>query len=303
METRAVSTGGKPRRVGWWLILGAWIGVAIAGQAHDLWIEPSAPLAARGDELILHLHLGNAFVSEEERPLQDDHVSRFDFFSDRAGRRDLLATGKDGQLPAAKIRLESGAGLVVMDRVAQPITMPADKFNRYLADEGLDAIAALRTRLGQTDQPGREVYTRYLKTLVQERDLMAATPSTLYKRRVGQRLEILLESDPSRLKPNGILVVKVLFEGKALPNARVVAYHRTGNEPVSSAVTAITSADGLAEFKADQPGLWLVRLVHMRPSADKRPDAPAQWESFWAAYTFAVRSAPPVPPTPAAKEG
>ena len=253
---------------------------------------------------MLRLLLGDAFVSEEERALQKDHVSRFDFFSDRTGRRDLLATGKDGQTPAAKMRLESGVGLVVMDRDAQPITMPADKFNRYLADEGLDAVAAQRARLGQSDQPGRETYSRYLKTLVQERDLLAATPSTLYKRRTGQRLEILLETDPSRLKPDGMLAVKVLFEGKALPNARVVAYHRTGNEPPSAPVTAMTSARGLAEFKADQPGVWLVRLVHMRPSADRRPDAPAQWESFWTTYTFAVRSAPPlVPPTPATKEG
>ena len=104
--------------------------------------------------------------------------------------------------------------------------MPPDKFNRYLADEGLDAITAQRARLGQTDQPGRETYSRYLKTLIQERDLTAATPSTLYKRRMGQRLEILLETDPGRMKPGGPLVVKVLFDGKPLPGARVFAYHR-----------------------------------------------------------------------------
>ena len=282
-----------PRWTGWLLMLGACFLGAIGASAHDVWLEPGAPLAARGDELLLHLHLGNAFVSDEERPLQKDHVARFDFFSDRVGRRDLLVAGQDEQMPVGHVRLESGAGLAVMDRTAHPITMPADKFNRYLSDEGLDAVIAQRARLNQTDQPGRESYSRFLKTLVQERDLTAATPNTLYKRRVGQRLEILLETDPSRLKPDGMLVVKVLFEGKALPGARVMAYRRVANDPPAAPLTATTSARGMAEFRADQPGLWLVRLVHMRPATDKRPDAPLQWESFWATYTFAVRNAPP----------
>ena len=289
--------------MGWALLLGAWVGFVFPASAHDLWLEPSVPLAARGDELLLHLHLGDGFVSEEERPLHKEHVTRFDFFSDHTQKRNLLAAGQDGQLPAAKVRLESGADLAVMDRPTRPITMPADKFNHYLSDEGLDAVAAQRTRLGQTDQPGRETYSRYLKMLIQERDLTAATPSTLYKRRVGQRLEILLETDPGRVKPDGVLAVKVLFEDKPLAGARVFAYCRPANGPAPAALTATTSARGLAEFKVDQPGLWLVRLVHMRSSADKRPDAPAQWESFWAAYTFAVRTASPLLPTPTAKEG
>lgn len=270
-------------------------------RAHDLWLEPAAPLAARGDESILHLMFGDAFAGTEERPLQKDHVARFDIFPDRARRRDLLAIGQDEQTPAARVRLESGSALVVMDRTARPITMPPDKFNRYLADEGLDTITAQRARLGQSDQPGREVYSRYLKTLIQEKDLNAAMPSTLYKRRVGQRLEMLLETDPGRVRPDGMVSVKVLFEGEPLAGARVFAYRRGADGTPPVAQTAVTSARGLAEFKADQPGWWLVRLVHMRASADRRPEgAAAQWESFWAAYTFAVRYALPaaVSPTP-----
>ena len=67
--------------------------------------------------------------------------------------------------------------------------MEAARFNAYLADEGAEAVIAARKAQGQTDQPGREVYSRYLKSLIQERDPAAVTPNTLYKRRVGQRLE------------------------------------------------------------------------------------------------------------------
>ena len=267
---------------------------ALTAGAHDLWLEPETIPGAKGDDLVLHLRMGDQFKTEEERPLQKDRVARFDLFSDRTKRRDLQAMGQDAQTPAAKLRPEAGALLAVMDRTPRPITMERDKFNRYLEDEGQDAVTALRTRLGQNEQPGKEVYTRYLKTLVQERDPAGSIPSTLYKRRVGQRLEILLENDPGRMRPDKMLTVKVLFEGKLLAGAKVFAYRRgvAGQDPV--ALTAVSSAEGLAEFKLDQPGSWLVRMVHIRVPTERKPESSAPWESFWASYSFTMREAPAV---------
>ena len=290
------------------LLLGAAAAAGERGaQAHDYWLEPGLPWAARGDEVTVHLWMGSLLKNDEERPLQKDRVARFDLFGDRSGRRDLLAQGREGQLPVSKARLESGSALVVMDRSPRPITMEAARFNAYLTDDGAEAVLAARKEQGQADQPGREVYSRYLKSLIQERDPAAVTPNTLYKRRVGQRLEILLENDPRRLKPDGSLTVKVLFEDRPLAGAKVFACRRAqteGQPPV--VLTAATDAKGLAAFKLDQPGLWLVRLVHVRPAAppEHRSENAPQWESSWAAYTFGARMvAVPLPgpsPTPAA---
>ena len=271
------------------------LSLVTGAAAYDFWLEPDSALASKGDELVLHLRMGDRLQTEEERPLQKDRVVRFDLFGNEAVRRDLLALGTEGQTPAARTRLESGAALVVMDRKPNTLTIDADTFNDYLDEEGLDAVAAQRTRLGQTDTPAREVYTRFLKVLIQERDPAANTANTLYKRRVGKRLEILLENDPGQLRSDGRLAVKVLFEDKPLAGAKIFACRRAkadGQKPV--ALSATTSAKGLAEFSLDQPGLWLVRLVHMRaagPGAKSDP-SPPQWESFWAAYTFAARFAP-----------
>ena len=187
-----------------------------------------------------------------------------------------------------------------MDRKPQTVAIEAPKFNEYLAEEGLESIIAQRTRLGQTNVPGREGYLRFLKVLIQERDPVATTANTLYKRRIGQRLEILLENDPGQLPPDGKLVVKVLFEGKPLTGAKVFACRRAGTEPqaLPLVLSAATSAKGLAEFQLDRAGLWLVRIVHMRASmaAVKADPVAPQWESFWASYTFAARtSSAPVP--------
>ena len=65
-----------------------------------------------------------------------------------------------------------------------------------------------------------------------------------------------------------------------------------GQDPV--ALTAVSSAEGLAEFKLDQPGSWLVRMVHIRVPAERKPESSAPWESFWAAYSFTMREAPAV---------
>ena len=230
--------------------------LAGGASAHDYWLEPTAPSPAKSEELALHLQMGDRLKTEEERPLQKDRVARFDLYGDRTARRDLLAAGQENQLPAARIRLEGGSVLVVMDRKPRPITMEPEKFNQYLLAEGLDTIIAQRTRLGQTDAAGRENYTRYLKTLVQEGNPNATTANTLYKRRVGQRLEILLENDPGQLNlTDGELTVKVLLEGSPLAGAKVSACHRASDDQPPHVVTATTSAKGLATFELDQPGL------------------------------------------------
>ena len=98
--------------------------LAANASAHDYWLEPSALSPARSEELILHLQMGDGLKTEEERP-------------------------------TARVRLEGGSALVVMDRKPRPITMEPNKFNQYLQTEGLDAIIAQRARLGQADAVGR----------------------------------------------------------------------------------------------------------------------------------------------------
>ncbi len=283
------------------VFVAAWM-AATTGRGHDLWLEVDAPASGspKTEERALHLRLGEGFVPEEEKALAKDIVSRFDVYADRVGRRDLLASGQEGQMPVAKLRAEPGACLVVMDRKERQITLDHDKFNRYLAAEGLDAVTAQRTRLGQTEAEGHENYSRYLKALVPGSDPASSLPDTLYKRRVGQRLEILFQNDPTRLPASRRLTVKVLFEGKPLGGAKVFVYRHeaVAGTPAAGAAGAagatlsvVTNAQGLADFKLEQNGLWLVRLVHMRAGAERRTNPNGAWESFWGAYSFVARDA------------
>lgn len=312
--------------VPWWLLI--LVIAAPAARARDTWLEADlVGTVQRTEEKLLHLRAGTGFKPEEELPLQKERVERFDLLADRTRRQDLLATAKEGQIPVAKLPVEPGASLVVMTRREKSETLDAASFNRFLTEEGQEAVLAARARANQTGAEGRETITRCLKTLLPGADPASALPNTLYKRSVGQKLEILLENNPGRLPANHWLAVKVLFDGKPLAGAKVFAYRRdaaggagaasppagapapgngtvgpVGGGPGTETLTAVTSAQGLVEFKLDQSGFWLVQVVHVRAGAgaDKKPGTEPVWESFWGAYTFHVRNASPAAPVPPA---
>lgn len=149
-----------------------------------------------------------------------------------------------------------------------------------LREEGLDSIVALREQSGESQSEARERYSRYLKSLLQA----GARHDETYKRELGFKLEIIPQTNPYELKIGDSLEVKVLFEGKPLPNAKVFADNREAGSTRTQQTR--TTAAGIATVKLDRSGFWLVRLVHMRRCAAL---AEADWESFWAAYTFGAK--------------
>src|SRR5262249_3155538 len=191
---------------------------------------------------------------------------------------DLAARGTDGKKPVTRLSFaREGTHLVLLERAAQLITLDAAKFNRYLEEEGLQEALADRKRTGEDRQPGRERYSRYLKSLLQ-----VGKPLDEVTRPVGHKLEIVPLENPYSLRPGDTLTVRVLFEDKPLANARLAAHHRDGDRTQTQSLT--TTKDGEATIKLPDAGPWLVRLVHMRRCSAEDAD----WESFWSALTFAV---------------
>jgi uncharacterized GH25 family protein len=252
--------------------------VIVPARAHDYWLMPESFFAAPGSTDELRLLMGDDFVVEEERPFQKKPTLRFRHF---AGKETSDLSGEDGKKPFARLSLkESVTHLIALDRASSLIKLEADKFNKYLKEEGLDAILEARRKAGEDRSPGRERYSRYIKTLIQAGD----KPDDTATRVIGQKLEIVLQANPYRLKAGDSLTVKVLFEGKPLARAKVFAHHREKEKTRTQSTT--TSAEGLATFKLNASGPWLIRLVHMRRAVK---DADADWESFWAALTFALK--------------
>lgn len=251
---------------------------ATPAGAHDYWLEfhPAAPAA--GGELAAALWLGEDFVPEAQTAIQDAravslrHLTRFRDL-------DLLPRARQGVAPLLRLGLAAPGGhLLALERDTTRVQLRARRFNRYLEDEGLRGALAERKRSGELWRRGTERYQRYLKAFVQVGD----APDAISTRVLGHRLEVVPERDLATVRVGERLGVRVLFEGRPLAGAQVEVFARAAGAPQGQA--GVTDAGGRAEFTVHEPGTWLVRTVHMQRCVG----CEVQWESFWAAYSFAL---------------
>ncbi|HYD16648.1 MAG TPA: DUF4198 domain-containing protein [Candidatus Nanoarchaeia archaeon] len=240
--------------------------LSAVASAHDLYLitgtADSMEKACAG--------IGERFPNSDNA-VTSDRVERFRFVSG-TGSSDLKGKGDRtyfcAPLPAGQ------SGVVEMVIPPRYIRLDAKDFNEYAAAEGFDGPLSLRKQRGQTDSPGREVYSRYSKLLV-------GTGADL--RPLNHVLEIVPEKDPASLRSGESLPVRVLFRGKPLSGVKVSAmYADAPAKGHSFPVSAFTDQQGRAELKLDRPGLWYTRLSHMTPAQD--PDF--EWRSFFATLTF-----------------
>lgn len=245
-------------------------------MAHDFWIEPSAFRVAPGALVRVALRVGHVFDGD---PVVRD-PSRFQQFviADRDGVRPIL--GQDSVDPAGLLRPSTAEGVHVIGYHSLPVPhwLEARAFERYLHEEGLDAINDRRNLRGEHDLPGREVFSRTAKALVAVGDGSAGG----YDRRLGLPLELFVEANPYQSVMGDVLPVRLLYLGIPLRDAVVTAFNEHAPDQPER---ARTDAGGRVSVSVNRPGRWLIKSVHMVPAA---PGVDADWESFWASLTFEI---------------
>src|SRR6185436_8074740 len=119
------------------LIMAMVLGGASLG-AHDLWIDPTTFSPASGQIVGVRLRVGQDLLGDPV-PRDPALINQF-VVEDSAGRRPLV--GRDGADPAGLLRVAAPGLLVVGYRSnPSPVELTAEKFNQYLKEEGLDAVA------------------------------------------------------------------------------------------------------------------------------------------------------------------
>ncbi|MDQ3489098.1 MAG: DUF4198 domain-containing protein [Acidobacteriota bacterium] len=256
----------------------------VSALAHDLWIEPSAFLANTTKVIAVKLRVGVDLLGDPV-PRDPALIDRF-IAVGRAGSKPII--GRDGEDPAGVLRV-ADAGLVIIGYSSKPshIVLPAQKFNDYLTEEGLEAIAALRSKRNETNAEAREAFARCAKALISSGPITAADVD----RPLGFTLELVAEKNPYGLQAGQSLPVRLLYKNQPLAGALVVAVNRRNP---SAKVAARSGKDGRVTFKLAEPGMWLVKAVHMTPAP---AGADAQWESFWASLTFELPGKATTPAT------
>jgi hypothetical protein len=227
--------------IGWGF--GAILSVAASAQAHEFWIEPSQSRSAAGDHIGVYLCSGDGY----------------DGWSD----------------PAGFVRFEHAGPhvLTYVSRRAVSVMMPA-KFERYLAEKGLDAALARHRARPRDERPVRESYSRYAKLLLQVGDA-----GVVSDRRLGLRFEIVATEAPTPGAP-GRWSFQLLYLGKPLAGALVVATRLgTSDAPIE----ARADAEGRLSLPLTSAGFWRIAAVHMtQPPAG----VDTEWDSLWASLAF-----------------
>ncbi len=261
----------------WIWILAALALNSVALSAHDMWIEPTAFSPETGRIIGLKLRVGQDFLGD---PLPYNSALIQQFISvDSTGRRPVV--GHDGNDPAGLARVAApGLTIIGYQSHPSPVTLPAAKFNDYLKEEGLDTIAQLRIRRNQTGAEAREIFSRCAKSLVFSG--MSAEPAG--DRALGFTLELVALKNPGTLRPGEELPVSLSYEGHPLAGAQVVAMNRLNP---SAKMIARTDKNGRVTFRPAQPGVWLIKAVHMIPAP---AGSNADWASFWASLTFELKA-------------
>ena len=262
---------------------------ALTAQAHDYFLLPEKFFLKKGENIVCRLFVGDDFTVElEERPIHKYIITAFNWTTPSVtkggGSRtyDLLEEAKDSTMPVLRQKvIKDGLGLLSMNRTYARLSFTPEKFKAYLKLEHLDdVLQKFESQPRPSTDSIREKYTRYIKTL-----FTVGTPTgEVYKERLGQTLEIVLLQNPYTVKRGGMITAQVFFRDAPLVNGSAEALSKDKRGKVTKRLIK-TDANGRISFRLDEAGTWMVRLTHMVPSADSDAD----WESFWASYTFGVR--------------
>jgi len=249
--------------------------IAAPAAAHEFWIAPSSHRAGPGDTIAIGARVGTGFRGES-LPFSARRCVRL---VARAGRTvDLAPAAIEGDPRWARFAPPDDSGVLFgYESDFTSITLPAAEFERYLAEEGLEAPLAARGR-DVVQGPGRERYRRCAKAWVAGRAERRATHP------LGLPLEIVPRSAPGS---SARLAVRLLWEGRPLEGGLIRAWRVPGapetRDPAGAAWEGRTDARGAASVPTADEGRWLIAAVHMVPSRDP---AIADWESTWTSLTF-----------------
>jgi uncharacterized GH25 family protein len=260
----------------------ALLGLLLCGQAlraHDFWIEPSSFRPAPGARVAVRLRVGQGFRGDPV-PREPQRIERFGAVGSGG---ETAVPGVPGSDPAGWF-LPSSSGLVwlVYDSGHDSVELDTAKFDRYLGEEGLERIRTLRASRPSANGPVKEIFSRCAKSLLSVGG-PPGTAGTGYDRVLGLELELVPERNPYALKAGEDLPVRLLYHGKPLEGALVVALPKAANTAPDAKVSARSDRQGRAALRLDRPGPWLIKAVHMIPAP---AGSGADWESLWASITF-----------------
>jgi uncharacterized GH25 family protein len=256
-------------------------GCAASAPAHDLWMQPSSFWVPAGASMPVSILIGHG-NDRENWGIRGDRITLLRGIGPDGRVSNLMPLiGPNTAAQSLALHIaQPGTHLIVMESNHAESELPGARFEEFLAEEGLTAAILHRQRTGASARPGREIYSRRTKSLIQigGLDPKGGSPATT---RLGFSLEIVPERDPYRLAPSEDLPVRIFFEGRPLSGALVKLTNLDADaRPVA---TKLSDHAGRISFNVPRAGKWLLNVVWAKPI---QGNPRADYETTFSSLTF-----------------
>ena len=240
-----------------------------SASAHDFWLSLDRYRIAPGGAVAASFLVGEASAAEPWTYRPERVVSLRSMGPE--GLRDHSAelTGQGSHLRFS----DSGTHVLAFETTPALSVLPPERFAPYVADEKLTLVAA--HRLTRMATPGRELYARRAKAVIQVGSILSDAPL----RPLGLSLELIPVTHP--LAPRtGPLTFTLLYRGKPLGGAKVECIRLDRPMPVQQRTS---DAEGRSSCAIPSEGRWLIGSIWSVPIADTRQ---ADYDTLFTSLTF-----------------
>lgn len=234
--------------------------------AHDFWLQPARFWTSPGVQVPMTFLVGHG-VARQRSSIAKDRYSLFRALGPRGlvDRKSELTLGQASD--AALGFTQPGTYVVAFSTTNVASDLPALRFNDYATAEGLTLVLQQRAATDTATRPGRELYSRRGKALIQV-GAAGRLAQPYVTAPVGLALEIVPLISPYALGNSRVLPVRVLYQGRPLAGAMVKLNNLAADaEPVEK---HLTDSNGVASFAARRSGDWQLNVVWSQPMAGNR---------------------------------
>lgn len=262
-------------------LLSAALICAISGPAwaHEFWISPEDYTVDPGTRIKAELRVGSEFSG-----------AGYAYLPKRTSRFELVQDGtvtpvepRIGDRPALNVdAAEDGLVVVVHETADSDLTYDDwETFTRFFTHKDLTGFPQVHYDRGLPEDPVKEVYRRYAKSLIAVGDGAGQDSPT------GLKIEIVARTNPYTDDLSEGMTVEVLLEGAPRVDTQVEVFDRAPNDLIDIRYYR-TDAQGQAVFPVEPGHEYMVDSVAMSATDNDDPQAGPVWRSIWANLTFAV---------------
>ena len=253
--------------------------VSLPSSAHEFWLEPSDFQPKVGDVVTVDLVIGTHFDGFSS-PYTPDEIAAFGLI-DAAGNTAI--TGRFGDMPAGQfVVAQVGLSLLYHQTTPSYVTYTKpEKFISFAVEKGFADVAARYQK--QTAENFRlvEKYRRFAKSLIM------VGPASGQDQLLGLEMELVALTNPYQQSVSKEFTVAVYESGVPRPGAQVTVFIRHTPSDVEKKII-IADERGQVHLSLLPGRHYLFDSVKLQPIKDADPIKNAEWESLWAALTFAV---------------